>query len=89
MKKRSWKSTARAACFVVAAALAGHAVATVGVRTARAAHNPKPCVQETVVRGRGLLTFGGYELNVTFTTAGRLVCFDITDAGAKPSAPPA
>jgi hypothetical protein len=46
-------------------------------------------VQETVVRGRGLLSFGGYELNVTFTTGGRLVCFDITDANAKPSMPPA
>ncbi len=89
MKKRTWKSAARAACFVVAAVLAGHAVASVGARTARAAHNSKPCVQETVVRGRGLLTFGGYELNVTFTTAGRLVCFDITDADAKPLTPPA
>jgi hypothetical protein len=46
-------------------------------------------VQETVVRSRGLVTFGGYELNVTFTTAGRLVCFDITDADAKQLPPPA
>jgi hypothetical protein len=44
-------------------------------------------VRETVVRGRGLVTFGGYELNVTFTTEGRLVCFDITDA--KPAGPSA
>jgi hypothetical protein len=89
MKKRVWKRAARAACFALAAVTTGHAVASVGARTARAAHNPKPCVQETVVRGRGLLTFGGYELNVTFTTAGRLVCFDITDADVKQSPPPA
>lgn len=64
-------------------------VAAVGVRTTRAAHDARPCVQETVVRGRGLVTFGGYELNVTFTTEGRLICFDITDADATPSTPPA
>lgn len=80
MKTWSWKSTARGACFVVALALAGHLAAAVGARTTRAAHASKPCTRETVVRGRGLVTFGGYELNVTFTTAGRLVCFDITDA---------
>jgi hypothetical protein len=89
MKKRTWKGAARAAGFVLAAVTAGHAVASVGARTARAAQNHKPCVHETVVRGRGLLTFGGYELNVTFTTAGRLVCFDITDADVMPSTPPA
>jgi hypothetical protein len=64
-------------------------VAAVGARTTRAARGPRPCVRETVVRGRGLVAFGGYELNVTFTTEGRLVCFDITDADAKPSTPPA
>ena len=64
-------------------------VAAVGARTTRAARGQGPCVQETVVRSRGLVTFGGYELNVTFTTAGRLVCFDITDADAKQLPPPA
>lgn len=80
MKTRSWKSAARAACFVVGLALAGHLAAAVGAHTSRAAYASKPCAQETVVRGRGLVTFGGYELNVTFTTEGRVVCFDITDA---------
>ena len=80
MKTRRWKSAARAACFAVALMLAGHLAAAVGSRTSRAARASKPCAQETVLRGRGLLTLGGYELNVTFTTAGRLVCFDITDA---------
>jgi hypothetical protein len=89
MKTRSWKSAARAACFIMAAALSCHAIVSVGSRTTRAAHALRPCVQETVVRGRGLLSFGGYELNVTFTTGGHLVCFDITDANAKPSMPPA
>jgi hypothetical protein len=88
MKTKRWKSAGRAACLVVAAALACHMVVSVGGRTSRAAHSPEPCVRETVVRGRGLVTFGGYELNVTFTTAGRIVCFDITDATAKPAAPP-
>lgn len=80
MKTRRWESAARAACFALALALAGHLAAAVGARTTRAAAGAKPCVQETVVRGLGLVTFGGYELNVTFTTGGRLVCFDITDA---------
>lgn len=80
MKSRNWKSAARGAYLVVAVALAGHLAAAVGARTARATHASKPCPQEAVVRGRGLVTLGGYELNVTFTTAGRLVCFDITDA---------
>jgi hypothetical protein len=80
MKAKAWKGLGRAACMVVAAALACHMVVSVGARTSRAAHSPGPCVRETVVRGRGLVTFGGYELNVTFTTAGRIVCFDITDA---------
>ena len=80
MKTRRWKSAARAACFAVALTLAGHLAAAVGSRTSRAAHASKPCTRETVVRGRGLVTFGGYELNVTFTAEGRLVCFDITDA---------
>ena len=79
MKTTRWKSAARGACFVVGLVLAGHLAAAVGPRSARADHASKPCAQETVVRGRGLVTFGGYELNVTFTTAGRLVCFDITD----------
>lgn len=82
MKTSRLKSAARAACFVVAVALAGHLAAAVGARTSRAAHASKPCAQETVVRGLGLVTFGGYELNVTFTTEGRVLCFDITDAPA-------
>lgn len=89
MKAWRLKSAARAACFVVALALAVHMLAAVGARTTRAAHALRPCMPETVVRSRGLVTFGGYELNVTFTTAGRLVCFDITDANAKPLTPPA
>jgi hypothetical protein len=89
MKLKGWKSTKRAASFIVGTALACHMVASVGAHTTRAARLARPCVLETVVRGRGLVTFGGYELNVTFTTGGRLLRFDITDANAKPSMPPA
>lgn len=80
MKTRRWKGAARAACLVFALMLAGHVAAAVGARTSRAAGSSGPCVRETVVRGQRLVTLGGYELNVTFTTGGRLVCFDITDA---------
>ena len=80
MKTRRWKSAARAAYLVFALALAGHLAAAVGARTSRATSASRPCTQETVVRGRGLVSLGGYELNVTFTTGGRLVCLDITDA---------
>jgi len=79
MKTLRLRSAARAACFVVALTLAGHLAAAVGARTTRAAHASKPCARETVVRGLGLVTLGGYELNITFTTEGRLLCFDITD----------
>src|ERR1700749_2760543 len=60
MKTWRWKSAARAACFVVALAFAGHLAAAVGARTSRAAHASRPCTRETVVRGRGLVNFGGY-----------------------------
>jgi hypothetical protein len=89
MKTRSFKSVGRAARFLIAAALTGHAALSVGAHTTRAAHSARPCVRETVVRARGVVTFGGYELNVSFTPEGRLVCFDITDADAKPSWPSA
>ena len=89
MKTSRWRSAARAACMIVWAGLTCHALASVGARTTRATRAARPCARETVVRGRGLLTFGGYELNVTFTAEGRLVCFDITDADARPATPPA
>jgi hypothetical protein len=89
MKTRRWKSAARAARLIFAVGLACHALASVGARTTRAARAARPCARETFVRGRGLLTFGGYELNVTFTAEGRLVRFDITDADERPAPPPA
>ncbi|MBV8860047.1 MAG: hypothetical protein JOZ02_24160 [Acidobacteria bacterium] len=80
MRTSSWKGAARAACLVFALALAGQMAAATAARTSRAAGASRPCTRETVVRGQRLVTLGGYELNVTFTTGGRLVCFDITDA---------
>ena len=53
MKLRNWKSTKRAASLIVAAALACHMVASVGAHTTRSARVARPCVLETVVRGRG------------------------------------
>jgi hypothetical protein len=89
METRRLKSVGRAARFLIAAALSGHAALSVGGQTTRAAQDAKPCVQETVVRARKVAAFGGYELNDSFTAEGRLVSFDITDAEVKPSGPSA
>lgn len=89
METRRLKSVGRAARFLIAAALSGHAALSVGGHSARAAHEAEPCAQETVVRARKVAAFGGYELNVSFTAEGRLVGFDITDAEVKPPVPSA
>ena len=75
MKTKGWKSAVRGACLIAAAGLVYQAAAFDAGRAT------KPCVRETVLRGTGLVTFAGYELNVTLTAEGRLVRFDITGAG--------
>ncbi len=71
MRSSLWKRMACAACLTltVAGAYRASAVTSRG----RAA----PAAEEAILYGRRLLTFGGYELNVSFTPAGRLVCLDI------------
>ena len=72
MRARSWKRIAGAALLLLTVAGAYKASAM----TLRAA----PCTARTtegVVHGRRLVTFAGYELNVAFTPAGRLVGLDI------------
>lgn len=72
MKSRGWKRVACAVCLwlTVAGAYKASAVPLRG--------EPRPvAAAETVVHGRRLLTFGGYELNVSFTSTGRVVCLDI------------
>jgi hypothetical protein len=72
MRSSRWKRIACAACLLLTVAGAYKASAVPlrePVAPARAG--------EAVVHGRRLLTFGGYQLNVSFTPAGRLVCLDI------------
>lgn len=72
MRSRGWK---RYMC------AAGLSLALAGAYNASALtlRGGAPCTRsaETVVHGRRLLTFGGYELNVSFTPAGRVVGFHI------------
>ena len=73
MRIRSWKRIACAACLTLFVTGAYKASA-VPLR------RPAAPAAESVVFGRRLLTFAGYELNVSFTPAGRLVCLNITGA---------
>ena len=74
MRSRGWKRYMCAACLSLALAGAYNA-------SALTLPGGATCTQrgaaEAVVHGRRLLTFGGYELNVTFTPAGRVLGFNI------------
>jgi hypothetical protein len=72
MRVRRWKRIACAALLLLTAAGA--------YKTAAMTLRARPCTAsapEAVVHGRRLVTFAGYELNISFTPAGRLVGFDI------------
>ena len=72
MRTRRWKRIVGALLLLLAVAGA-YKVAAGPLRGA-------PCqaaAPDTVVHGRRLVTFAGYELNVSFTTGGRLVGLDI------------
>jgi hypothetical protein len=75
MKFKRWKRFACAACLTVCTAFAYSAAAAVRCHTRGA---PKPCKTETVLRGKGVVSFAGYKLNITFTPEGRIVGFDIS-----------
>ncbi len=79
MRIGSWKKIACAACLSLGAA-----------GTYRVLASSRPCAapaltrQETLLlRGRGLVRFAGYELNVAFTAEGRVVRFDISHTPTK------
>jgi hypothetical protein len=72
MRSRSWKRIVCAACLLLTVAGAYRASAV----TLRGGAAPV-AAREAVLYGRRLVTFGGYELNVSFTPAGRLVCLNI------------
>jgi len=77
MRTSRWKRIACAACLSLAVACTYQASAVPLPVRARSA--PRASAEESVLRGRRVLTFVGYELNVDFTPAGRLVCFNITE----------
>ena len=80
MKIKRWKRLACAALLVVLTAFAYEAAA---VRACPlAARVAKSHGKETVLRGKGVVRFAGYELNMSFTPEGRLVGLDITAARA-------
>lgn len=79
MRSRLWKRVACAACLTLMVAGAYKASAV----TPRAADAAAPVREEAVLHGRRLLTLGRYELNVSFTPAGRLVCFGIAKNGGR------
>lgn len=75
MRISGWKRVASAACLTLAAACAYGASASAPSRaeTMREAAGHRP-----VLRGTRVLTLAGYELNVAFTTGGKVICFDIS-----------
>lgn len=76
MRTGRWKRIACAACLLLVVACTYRASA-LPLQT-RAEQAPESAAAEPLVRGERVLTLGGYELNIAFTPAGRLVCFDIT-----------
>ncbi|HYE15456.1 MAG TPA: hypothetical protein VD968_13520 [Pyrinomonadaceae bacterium] len=76
---------AAAALVLASTAFAHRSLASVSpcAAGAAAATRPEARASGPVLRGRGLLKFGGYELNVTFTPGGKLVNFDITAARGR------
>lgn len=79
-----WKKLACAAALTLCMGLAHRSLASSWKspgkcvpRTAVSASKPGG---EPVLRGRALVTFAGYELNITFTPGGKLVGFDISTA---------
>jgi hypothetical protein len=80
MKIKRWKRITFAACLTAFTAFACHGAA---VSRALAVGAQRPCTNQAVIRGRGLLRAGGYELNVRFTPEGKLVGFDISAVRAK------
>ena len=83
MKIKRWK---RFACVALLFTLTAFAYEAASVRACpRAARSAKTHRKETVLRGKAVVRFAGYELNLNFTPEGRLVGFDITAAPAKKS----
>lgn len=83
MKTKRWKRITFAACLTAYTAFACHAAVTSHTLAVAAR---RPCTNQAVISGKGLLRVGGYELNVKFTPEGKLVGFDISAAPAKAAA---
>lgn len=79
MRTSRWKRIACAVCLSAAAACAYQAMALPPLR-AQTEPALETSLDVSVLRGQRVLTFGGYELNVAFTSRGRLLCFDISAA---------
>lgn len=75
MRSERWKRIACAVCLLLV--VGAYKASAVPLRGPSAA---APRIEESILHGRRLLTLGGYQLNVSFTPAGRLVCFDIARA---------
>jgi hypothetical protein len=80
MKMRRWKKIACAACLSACTALTYQAFAASSAVRPDESRAPRRAAPQTVLHGKGLVRLGGYELNVSFTPGGQLVCFDITAA---------
>jgi hypothetical protein len=75
MKTKGWKRFVCCACLTAFTAFTYQAAAA--ARPDSRAPGGQ-CMPETFLRGNGLVSFGGYDLNITFTPEGRFVRFDIT-----------
>ena len=73
MKPRRLIRLTCAACLLLCAGSFAYRAAAAATRQAGAA---APC-SAVLLHGKQLLTFAGYELNVTFTPGGDFYCFEI------------
>ena len=78
MNMKRWRKFACAACLSLLMAFAYQALASSAPSHPQPVRLTKVSGKESLLQGRRLIALGGYELNVSFTSDGKLVCFNIS-----------
>lgn len=80
MKINRTKKFATAAFLCLSLAYGLHSFSATNSRAATGDDARTLLLQTPILQARGIVTFGGYALNASFTPDGRLLCFDISIA---------
>lgn len=68
--------------FAMAAALSmslAYGLQAFTTTSAAMSNDARTVAQTPILQARGIVTFGGYALNASFTPDGRILCFDISE----------